>query len=619
MIEPVHNAGPAPTVEASATQSFARSRELPTTLWLGAVILLTAGIRFALAATVPGPGIFPDELIYSELAKGVGTSGAFLVRGVPFSGWTYGPLYVLLIAPAFRIASLPDAYLVAKAVNSVVMSFAAVPAYLLARRLVDRDLARLAAGLAVLMPAMAFSSRIMTESAFYPVFLLTVLTMVRALEKPTARRQLTALGLIAIACAIRPEALVFVPAFLTSICGQTALELRRAGRAHRPTLPSCLVAYRTTGVSLACAGLMLVIAAIAHRSAFASAWERADYVASRLTAPDIPKWFLYHIAELDLAVGVIPLAAAVLFLRLAFARDQPHRFVQSFAVVSAATTAWVVLLASAFASQAEVARVQERYFFYLEPLVLVAFLAWIGAGAPRFGRLSIFVVLVAALLPLVLPYGSLLNYHVFASTPGLVPWLYVRALAGTLPAILVIAGLSIGGGLALVRSRDARSLIAPVALYLAVGALVVSAAFQAVSDRSLAASGGADDRTWIDRAVGGHANVVALWSANGQPWMRFRRIWENEFFNGSVGSVYYLRAPLGYALPETRLQRRGRTLVLPNGEPLRAQYVLSDGAKIEGKPIAQKPGVHFVLYRVPGIVRLSIDTRAPDSSSSGLP
>ena len=78
-------------------------------------------------------------LIYSELAKSLAADGHFHVRGGGWPIWTYGPLYPVLIAPAYRLfASVPQAYVAIKAIDAVVMSSAAVPAYLLARRVLGR-------------------------------------------------------------------------------------------------------------------------------------------------------------------------------------------------------------------------------------------------------------------------------------------------------------------------------------------------------------------------------------------------------------------------------------------------------------------------------------------------
>ena len=111
-----------------------------------------------------------DELVYSELAKNFAATGQFLVRGVPAHG--YGFVYPLLIAPAWRLfASIPDAYRAAKAINAVVMSLGRR-----SRRTCSRAascglrLALVAAALTVLVPSMLYTGMLMTENAFYPVF-----------------------------------------------------------------------------------------------------------------------------------------------------------------------------------------------------------------------------------------------------------------------------------------------------------------------------------------------------------------------------------------------------------------------------------------------------------------
>ena len=68
------------------------------------------------------------------------------------------------------------------------MSLAAIPAYLLARRAPGAALAR-RAPLAVALPSLAYTGTLMTENAFYPVFLLAAWALVRALERPTVVRQ----------------------------------------------------------------------------------------------------------------------------------------------------------------------------------------------------------------------------------------------------------------------------------------------------------------------------------------------------------------------------------------------------------------------------------------------
>ena len=92
-----------------------------------------------------------------------------------------------LIAPGLAaLRAVPDAYAAAKAINAVLMSLAAVPAYFLARRLLAPPLALVVAALTVLVPSMLYTGTLMTENAFYPLFLVVALALVATLERADA-------------------------------------------------------------------------------------------------------------------------------------------------------------------------------------------------------------------------------------------------------------------------------------------------------------------------------------------------------------------------------------------------------------------------------------------------
>ena len=142
-----------------------------------------------------------DELIYSELAKSFAASAASSPR---HSGAGYSVVYPILICPAYALFdSLPDAYAAVKTINASFMSLAAVPAYLLARRLRRAGCALAAAVLAVAVPSLVYTGTVMTENAFYPLFLLAALALVLVLERPTLGRQLPLLARSALAFATR--------------------------------------------------------------------------------------------------------------------------------------------------------------------------------------------------------------------------------------------------------------------------------------------------------------------------------------------------------------------------------------------------------------------------------
>jgi 4-amino-4-deoxy-L-arabinose transferase-like glycosyltransferase len=183
----------------------------PSTAWLAGIVASSVLIRIVLVRHVAAPWIFADELIYSELAKSFAGDGTFSVRGVPTHG--LGFVYPIVIAPAWRLfASMPHVYVAAKTINAVVMSLTAVPTYFLARHLLRPRPALVAAALTVTVPSMLYTGMVMTENAFYPLFVLFVLALVRMLEQPTSRRQAAVLLAFGLAYLTRAEAIAFVPA-----------------------------------------------------------------------------------------------------------------------------------------------------------------------------------------------------------------------------------------------------------------------------------------------------------------------------------------------------------------------------------------------------------------------
>src|SRR5207237_3059633 len=116
------------------------------------------------------------------------------------------------------------------------------------------------------------------------------------------------------------------------------------------------------------------------------------------------KWVLYHLAELDLYLAVAPFAALLLLTALGRSLDRPLRV---FLAATLPLTAWLVLEVAAFASALS-PRVEERDLFYVAPLFLIALLAWIERGLPRPPRAAAVAAVVAAALPGVLPYHSLI-------------------------------------------------------------------------------------------------------------------------------------------------------------------------------------------------------------------
>ena len=204
-----------------------RLRGVPAWGWLVAIVIASFALRAWLARGMLGPFIMVDELIYSELARSIAAGDGFQVRDVPAGGFSL--VYPILISPAYALFdSLPDAYAAVKTLNALYMSLAAVPAYLLARRVLAPPLSLFAAVLAVALPSLVYTGTVMTENAFYPLFLTGALLLVLVLERPTPARQVGLVALVGVLFATRVQAVAFVPAivaapFLLALLGRRPL------------------------------------------------------------------------------------------------------------------------------------------------------------------------------------------------------------------------------------------------------------------------------------------------------------------------------------------------------------------------------------------------------------
>lgn len=576
------------TVSASARVSVA------TGLWLGSIVALSALLRVWAGAATAAPWIMPDELIYSELAWSFADSGAFAVRDQAFSVLTFGPLYPVLISPIFAvIADTPTAYAVVKAFNAVLISSAAVPSYLLGRRVLSRPDALVAAALTVAVPSAVYSTKLMTESLAYPIFLWAMIALVRALDRPSARSLTLFAVAVGVAALTRAQMVALAAAFALTYLVLVAGDGRR----------------RRLAVGLGC-GLALACAVILAGGTVGG----REFRVGALLPLDVARSTLHHIALVDLYVGVMPLLALLATLTVRSAsRSLRLHVVATASVLLCLSVVSAVYLESLPAGEAtQQALVYDRYVFYVAPLLFICFLAWLRGLGLASRRVTVLAAGVAGALPLALPYSELMtgrNWGVSSSTVALVPWVAIGSIVGTGPALAGVSA-AVGGALAFLAVR-LRASASRLALTCVVGVVVFTAAVAQIGNVGVSSTaariGVAEDPDWIDRAVGRSGDVVAIWSGSrSRPRRGYWPIWQADLFNRSVGRVYHLRTAMPYAPPGSGLRRRGDTLLLQSGAALRADFVLTDETlALAGTRVASDEKTGMVLVRVRGPVRVA--------------
>ncbi|HEY6030943.1 MAG TPA: glycosyltransferase family 39 protein, partial [Gaiellaceae bacterium] len=573
----------------------ARLAQVPAWAWLTAIVVASVAFRILLARRMVAPWIMVDELIYSELAKSFAASGHFLVREQPF-GVT--ALYPALISPAYRaFGAVPDAYRAAKGINSVLMSLAAVPAYLLARRVVERPLALLAALLTVAVPSMLYTGTLMTENAFYPLFLVCVLALVAALDRPTPLRQVAVLALATLCYLTRVQAVFLLPAIALA----PPLLLRYRRQSWR--------ALRDWAVLYALLALGIVAALVyqeARGRSVLGAYEAAT--TTHYTAATSLRWLLYHLGELSLYVGVAPLAA---FALLAWLGHGLPRQLQVFLAAAVPVGVLCVLEVAVFASSPSVSRIEERNMFYVAPLLLVALLAWIEQGLPR-PRAAGIAALAAAALVGAVPYSGLINGNASADTLAFLPLWTLQDTVITLDevaAVVVVAAIVVAALFLLVPPRWALALPAVVLAWFGFALWAAETnPHGGVHNASVQALYGGTTKLsepdWIDRQVGRGADVAFVWSGDAD---RKFSLWTNEFFNRSIRRVYDLGPAAPGGLPSMAVHVDRLTGRLAGAGT--ADYALTDDSvHLAGRLIGADPGRQLDLYRLSGPLRLAWTT-----------
>jgi hypothetical protein len=235
------------------------------------------------------------------------------------------------------------------------------------------------------------------------------------------------------------------------------------------------------------------------------------------------------------------------------------------------------------------------------PLILIAFLVFFELEALRDRRLAIAAAALAAALPATLPFGSLVK-GARVDSLALLPWSNTLISAAAVPLAMAVFA-AVLATLILAPRHALPILVTLVAVNFVVIGSVASWQVRASADL-LAAD--RTNQTWIDDAVGPNAEVAALWFPNGMAciprsrwYTRELALWENEFFNRSIGTLYYVGKPLD-PLREKRLVVERKTGLLHLGGPHASapRYVaVGDEVRLDAPVAARDSQTRTVLYR----------------------
>ena len=565
----------------------ARVARVPDWAWLAAIVVCSAAFRVWLVRGMPAPFIFVDELIYSELARSLAHTGTFAVRGVATNG--YSILYPALLAPAYGLVDgLPRAYAAAKATNAVAMSLAAVPAWLITRRVAGRWLSLLAAVIAVAVPSMAYTATVVTENLFYPVALLFGWTLVLVLERPSAGRILALVAALAAWVATRSQAIGFVGAillapFLLALLRRDRSVLRR----FAPLLGGIVVL-----------GVLLVVAQLARGRSLSDLLGAYSVVGEAgYDVGQVLRFWLWHVEELILYVAVVPVVALVVLLSRA--RQLPAA-VQEHLAATIAMLATSTLVVGAFASHFASDRVQDRYLFFLAPLLVAVLAAWVELGAPRPLVPLVAGSALAVALVVAFPYTRFIGEPAKSDSFGLLPLWSANAhlVGGSYRLTVLVAALVLVALFALVPARVAYVVpLVLLAVFVVLSRPVWSGPHGVLRSGEGALFQGIRGvpRGWIDGRVARQDDVAVLWTGRAD---RFT-VNQNEFFNRAVGDVYFTSAPTPGGIGETPVRVAADGIVhTTDGGTVDRPYALLDGSVTPDGEVVARDDLGTTLWRL---------------------
>jgi hypothetical protein len=564
-----------PTTPAqSAAEAAALTRSLASRLALPLVFVAATAYHFLQSRGHATPTVFNDELLYAKLSQAISAGHGLAIRGEHF--FFPAPLAPLVQAPAWLLGSMTDAYAAAKLLNAAVMSAAVFPAYFLARRVVRPSYALLTAAAAVTTPAMVYHGYLMSEALAYPIFLLGIATLARAVAEPSRRMAAAVPAVCALGIATRVQFLVLPIAYVAAV----AVCARGSYRRH--ALPVAVTA-------------LLVLILVAVPGALGQYGE-ATHLGHDPGA--IAHWALTtgYLLPFSLGLAIVPGA----LFGLAFMLARPHAAIdRAVAGLTVGSTA-LFLGQAALISAGEADRPLERYLFYLTPLFFLAFFTYAERGAPRrlaYGAASCAGAIALSLVSLPGLTGTAAYFFDSVTLSGFARTSYELGLpnASLLYSLAPLALALLTCAVSL-RRAGAPEFIA----LLAIGISIAAGAGVYTTDRLVtgwaARSFGAPQPDWLDRSELGPARYLALPNANTFLGTNL------ESWNRKVRGVVVLGTPAPDPFPTSvaRIERDG-TLEIGGRKTVAENLVVNvsgSAIDLEGQVVA-RPRDGLVAYRIP--------------------
>ena len=500
------------------------------TLVVGGIVVAAATVTILYSLKLAGYFVMPDELGYVQQGHFIAEHlRPVLPHDAEFGSWSQ--LEPLILALPYGLWATPTAFDLAHAINAVLLASAAVPAYLLMRRLSPwRGGAYLVAGMTVVVPWMTLAGTMLTENVAYPAFLWAVLAAHVTLTDPRPRNDALFVLTLLVAYAARTQLSLVAAAAVVAIVVHE-IGWRWRGGPRQPPLRAlrdgAIASVRGHWVLVALAGIALLVILTSTSGQLLGGY--AAPTEGQLLPPGAVHSAREILAQVVAGIGVLPLSLALAFAfgSLWAPRD---RYAQAFAALAIPTVVLMALALGSF-SVRFTAGVNDRYLFFLAPLLFC-------------GTIGFLLEKRRWLVPLALGTAGATALVASATLAQRGPSLVSPAAAfhdvledlgiGGVPTTAALLGLAVVVAIAIARvvSPDRRQqTLAFGGALLAFLAVETTYTMQKIVDTQHPSQEYLTGRDWVDRALPSGEHAAVLLSNFGDRYSSAATWWDLTFWN----------------------------------------------------------------------------------------
>lgn len=367
-----------------------------TILFLAFLVL--SGLRFFISWPIQWTNI-PDEAWYASSANSFFETFELLIGG-RFNSFGL-PLYSLFISPAYLFKDMIEVFTAIKFMNSIVMTSAMFPVFLLAKRFMPFQWAFIVSLLSVIIGPMFYTFRIMAESLHYPLIMWIFYLMHTSLIREKRGTDVILGVMFGLACLNKMSSLAIVVSYVILIV-ISASEPGGISRLRRFPIIYFRALLRHWYVFIAFAATVLPYVFYRATESESTGAVPYDYLwhvfirnVSDLDIVKYLKWFLIYLGQLNLSTGLFLLPLSVFMVAWLCKSDRKEEKILGYLSIVVMVC---VLSLAVLQSGYNLDRLTERHFFVLTPLIFILAFLWFLGPKRRISEIWWGVICITAII-----------------------------------------------------------------------------------------------------------------------------------------------------------------------------------------------------------------------------